>query len=62
MTLSICFLLVFFNIIQDKEYCLNLLQLLKEKKMQETAVQIKKITEMILKKKIKVFNLLKSFS
>ena len=51
MTLSICFLLVFFNIIQDKEYFLNLLQLLKEKKMQETAVQIEKITEMILKKK-----------
>ena len=35
-----------FHISQDKEYCLNFLQLLNEKKMQETAVQIEKIIEM----------------
>ena len=34
-----------FNMSQDKQYCFNLLQLLNEKKMQETVLQIETIIE-----------------
>ena len=52
------------NMSQDKEYCVNLWQLLKEKMMQETAVQIKTMIEMhdTEKENFKVFNLFAPFS